>query len=116
MDEIIDIPEPYRPTIEELPGDLRRIAAAIERHIPGEGVRLTLLLAQVFGGMPVYFRQVKQYLRPIRDDAIRAQYDQGGITAKELAMLHRVSLSTVEKILARPASQAELKAKQGRLF
>lgn len=114
--EIIHIPERYWPAIEELPGDLRRIAEAIERHIPGHGVRLTLLLAQIFHGNPVYFRNIKPLLRAYRDDAIRAEYDQGGVTAKELAMSYRLCLRQVEKILAQPGSQAELEAKQLRLF
>ena len=116
MAEIIEIPEAYRPTIDNLPGDLRRIAAAIEASIPGEGVRLTLLLAQVFPGLPLYFRKVDEYLRAIRDDAIRAEYDLGGITAKELALKYRLCLRQIEKILARPSSQVELQERQLPLF
>ena len=114
--ENIDIPEPYRPRIEDLPGDLRLLAESIERHLAGQGVRLTLLLAQEFGGQPVYLRKVDDLVARIRDDAIRARYDAGGITARELARETGLCLRQIERILARPASQAELKAKQGRLF
>ena len=117
MAEIIEIPAAYRPTIDELPGDLSRIAAAIEEHIPGDGVRLTLLLAQVFGGTPVYFRRVDRFVRPIRDDAMRARYDQGDVSMKEIALLFGVSLSTAERVLARPSSPAaQQQEKQGKLF
>jgi len=113
---IIDIPEFYRPQVDDLPGDLRRIAAAIDDYIPGEGVRLTLLLAQIFPGQHIYIRNARVYLRAIRDDGIRAEYDLGGITSKELATKYRLCLRQIEKILARPSSQAELEEKQMSLF
>ena len=117
MAEIINIPEPYRPSIEELPGDLSRVAAAIEEHIPGDGVRLTLLLAQIFGGTPVYFRRVDRLLRVMRDDAMRARYDIGDVNMKEIALLFGVSLSTAERVLGRPSSPAaQQQEKQGKLF
>lgn len=114
--EIIDIPEAWRPNIEDLPGDLKRIAEAIERHIPGQGVRMTLLIAQVFPGQTAYFRNPVKWMIAWRDDAMRAAYDQGGVTAKDLATITGLCTRQVEKILARPDSQAELKDKQLRLF
>lgn len=117
MAEIIDIPAAYRPGIDELPGDLSRVAAAIEEHIPGDGVRLTMLLAQIFGGTPVYFRRVDKWLRIMRDDAMRARYDLGDVSMKELALLFGVSLSTAERVLARPSSPAaQQQEKQRKLF
>lgn len=116
MAEIIDIPAAYRPGIDELPGDLSRVAAAIEEHIPGDGVRLTMLLAQIFGGTPVYFRRIDKWLRIMRDDAMRARYDLGDVSMKELARLFGVSLSTAERVLARPSSPAAQQEKQGKLF
>lgn len=116
MAEIIDIPAAYRPGIDELPGDLSRVAAAIEEHMPGDGVRITLLLAQIFGGTPVYFRRVDRVLRTMRDDAMRARYDAGDVSMKDIARLFGVSLSTAERALGRPSSQAALQQKQGKLF
>lgn len=120
MDDIIDIPEPYRPQIEELPGkDMRLLAEAIEFHRPGDGVALTLLLAQRFPGIPLYMHNVRKLLVAIRDDAIRADYDagRGTVTAKDLALKYRpISLRQIENILARPSSQAELQKRQLPLF
>jgi len=113
---IIDIPEEYRPAIDELPGDLQRIAAVIEEVIPEHGVRITLILAQAFPGHPVYFRNPVKVIAAYRDNAMRAEYDRGGITAKELAIKTGLSLRYVEKILAMPSSQEELEERQFRLF
>lgn len=100
MAAIIHLPEQYWPAVEELPGDLERVAAAIEEHVPGDGVRITLLLAQIFHGQPMYFRSVDNFLRKWRHDCIRADYDRGGVTAKVLATRYRLSLRQVEKILS----------------
>lgn len=116
MDDVIDLPEQYWPKVEELPGELRRIAGAIDPYFPGQGVRITLILAQVFPGHNLYFRQVKHIIRQWRDDSMRNAYDQGDVTVKELARLYRMSERNTEKILARPHSQAVLEKKQGRLF
>ncbi|WP_169701498.1 hypothetical protein [Desulfobulbus propionicus] len=105
MLEIVHLPEQYYPPIEDMPGDLRRVADAIEEHLPGSGVRLTLLLAQIFHGQPVYFRSVKRFITAWQHDCIRAEYDQGGCTAKVLATKFRLSMRTVEKILASPATK-----------
>lgn len=104
------------PQIEDLPGELSRVAAAIEEHMPGDGVRITLQLAQIFHGQEVYFRRVDGILRALRDDAMRARYDKGGITTKGIALLFGVSQSTAEKVLSKPDSQAALQAKQGKLW
>jgi len=97
---VIDIPDEYRPAIEELPGDLQRIAEHIELHRPGRGVEITLLLAQIFRGQNLYIRNIDYLLRQIRDDAIRAEYDRGGVTGRELATRWGLSQRMVEKILA----------------
>lgn len=115
FDALIHLPPEYHPPIDELPGDLRRIAEAIEAGIPGEGVRLTLLLAQVFHGQPVYFRTVDHLIRRWRDDRLRAEYDGGQTTAKELATKSRLSLRQVENILSQPDTR-RVNEKQMRLF
>jgi len=104
---IIDVPEAYRPRIEELPGDLRRVAEAVESVLPEMGVRLTLILAQGFPGQHMYFRSVKEILINYRDEAMRSEYDLGNITAKELATRTGLSLGHVEKILARAGKEVE---------
>ena len=44
-------------------------------------------------------------------------YDRGGVTGRELARIWRLSQSSIEKILAKPAtSQRELADKQLKLF
>lgn len=118
MRDIVDIPVEYRPAIEDLPGkDLRRLATAIEEHRPGEGVAIVLLIAQLFPGIPLYLSSVQKFIDQIRDDAIRAEYDAGGVAAKDLAIKWRpLSLRQVEKILARPSNQAKLKEKQMTLW
>lgn len=114
--KIIEIPAEYLPEIDELPGDLKRIGAAVEEVSPGEGVRIALLLGQLFPGVPLYPHNVQALARRIRDDAIRAEYDQGEATAKSLAIKNRLSLRRIEQILAQPPSQDELKNKQMRMF
>jgi Mor family transcriptional regulator len=115
MNELIHLPPEYHPAIEDLPGDLKRVAEAIEEGIPGEGVRLTLLLAQVFHGQPVYFRTVEHLIRRWRDDRMRAEYDGGLFTAKELATKIRLSLRQVENILGQPDAR-RMNEKQLKLF
>ena len=113
--DLIHLPHEYHPAIGDLPGDLKRIAEAIEAGMPGNGVRITLLLAQVFHGQPVYFRTVDNLIRGWRDDRMRAEYDTGLITAKELATKNRLSLRQTENILAQPDSR-RMKEKQLTLF
>lgn len=100
---IIDLPEAYRPQIEEMPGDLRRIAEEIEAILPQMGVRLTLILAQIFPGQDMYMRSAKEVLAAARDRMMRDHYDapNSNITAKDLATQTGLSLGHVEKILGR---------------
>lgn len=100
MSKLIDIPDKYRPEIEELPGELARIAAAIEAELPGRGVEIVLILAQIFPGQPLYIRDLSYLARRMRDDAIRAEYDAGGCTMLELATRWRLSHIRIKQILA----------------
>lgn len=100
--KIIEIPEEYLPGIDDLPGGLARIAAEIEQYRPGEGVKLTLFLAQVFAGQPLYMRSIKDLLRKIRNDAMIADYDAGGVTMLDLASKFNLSHRRVKEILAAP--------------
>ncbi len=111
---LIEIPDEYRPAIEELPGELSRIAAEIERYRPGAGVDTTLMLAQVFPGQPLYIRNIRDIIRKMRDDAIRREYDSGGCTMLELASSYNLSHPRVKQILADPGDKPD--NRQQRLF
>ncbi len=100
MADYIEIPEEYWPEPEELPSDLRRVAIEVERVWPGNGVKVALILGQLFAGIPIYPANMGKILRKIRDDAIRAEYDAGGVIAKDLALKYNLSQRSVEKILA----------------
>lgn len=113
--EIVEIPEVWRPSIDELPGDLALVARGIEAHRPGQGVELTLLMAQLFKGISVYFRNVDELLRGVRNRAIRADYD-AGVRVKELACRFRLSTRQIENVLAESPDQEDQVDRQLRLF
>jgi Mor family transcriptional regulator len=113
--EIVHIPPEHLPSIDELPGDLAMLARGIETHLPGRGVELTLLLAQIFRGVMIYFRNVDPFLHPFRDRGIRRDYD-AGVRIKELALKNRLSTRRIEQILAEPPSPAETAERQLKLF
>lgn len=108
------LPEQYRPSIDQLPGDMQLIAAAVEEAFPGMGVPVAMLLAVRFGGGQLYIRNLKGSFLEWRNDQIRAMYDQGGITGRELAWYWRLSQSSIEKILAEAPRNKE--ERQMRLF
>lgn len=120
--QINQLPEQYRPPISELPGDMQAIAQAMEEDFPGLGVRIVLALAQRFPGQWVYIRKMDGPMLAWRNDCIRAMYDQGNITGRELSRFWRLSQSSIEKILAQPGnsqkrlSQESLEEKQMKLF
>jgi Mor family transcriptional regulator len=111
--KVIDIPEEYRPEISELPGDLEFIARGLEEHMPGMGVWITLVMAQIFPGQPLYIRSIKDLLITIRDDAMRKEYDEGA-KVKELAFKFHLSTRWVEDILSRTGKKNN--DRQMRLF
>lgn len=113
--KIVEIPEEYRPKIEDLPGDLARIAEEIERSLPGHGVEKTLLLAQIFRGQPVYFRNIDSLIRRIRNDAIRKEYDRGGVTMLQLAGRFGLGLRQIKYILADTDNTNDVDERQMRL-
>jgi Mor family transcriptional regulator len=100
MFDVNQLPEQYRPSVDELPGDNRLIAEAIEESIPGMGVPIVLLLARSFGGSPIYIRKLNGSFLQWRNEQIRAMYDQGGISARKLSWYWQLSQSSIEKILA----------------
>ncbi len=112
--DIIEIPAEFLPEIDELPGDLSVVARLIEERLPGQGVRLTLLLAEVLRG-PVYFHSIEPLRRTWRNRAIRAAYDDG-VKVLELANTYRLSVRQIWSILNEPQSQDETAEKQLNLF
>ena len=112
---LVEIPEEYMPKIDELPGDLAQVAAAIDDVWPGNGVKVAIMLGQLFPGVPLYICNVRHLVRQIRNDAIRSEYDHGE-RVKRLAIKYKLSTRQIENILAEPPSQDELKNRQFKLF
>jgi Mor family transcriptional regulator len=96
---IIDIPEEYLPKIDELPGELPKIARVIEERCPGLGVPITLALAQTYPGQNLYIHSAKKIEDAVRNDMIRAKYDQGA-KVKDLATETGLCTRQIERILA----------------
>lgn len=65
------------PKVEELPGDLSRLAAIIEQITPGKGVETVLRIAAEFKGTYIYCHSTDALWRAARDRWIREQYDAG---------------------------------------
>lgn len=112
---LIHLPDEWLPPAEKLPGELKHIAQTLDAHLPGLGVRITLILAQSYPSQPLYMHSADKFLKSWRDDIMRALYDQD-VTAHTLAGLSGLSERQVWNILSRPDSQDELKKKQLKLF
>ncbi|WP_028319659.1 hypothetical protein [Desulfobulbus elongatus] len=114
----VDIPPEHLPAIEDLPGkDLQPVARAIERVLPGLGVRVVMILAQEFPGLPLYMHNVDDLINEYFYRCMREEYDRGGTTAKELAMKYGFQLRHTEKILASSGKQPSLAdSRQLKLF
>nr|WP_320010590.1 Mor transcription activator family protein [uncultured Desulfobulbus sp.] len=98
--DVTSIPERYRPSVDNLPGDVQLLAEAVESSFPGMGVPIAMVLSKRFGGSPLYIRKQNGALLKWRNDQIRAMYDGGGITGRQLAWYWQLSQSMIEKILA----------------
>lgn len=101
--QLADLPKKYRPAIEDLKGDMQAMALGLEERFPGMGALITLALSDIFNGQWVYVRRMKGAMTVWRDDSIREQYDQGNVTARELARTWGLSQSSIEKILSKPS-------------
>lgn len=78
--------------IEQLPGDLRRIAEVI-------GVKPTLDLAKAFRGTYLYVHNLDDMLREIRNEEIRAEYTAGKTKVSSLAIKHQLTERQIWNIL-----------------
>lgn len=107
MSHVVHLPDEYMPKAAELPGDLQRIALELEGEFPGRGARITLTLAQLFGGQALYIRKADKFVRKWRDDTIRRRYDKGDITIKELVTQYRLSYSHIASILGKTGSEED---------
>ena len=97
----LPLPDEYLPSVEELPGDLRLIAEAVELYLPGMGVKVAVILATEYRGQTLYCRAIDYLEKQLRDAAIRGEYDQG-VRIIELGLKYNLCRSAVEKIVARP--------------
>lgn len=114
MTKRLPIPDELLPAIEELPGDLRLIAEAVEQYRPGQGVLVAVILATEYRGQNLYCRGIEYLEKRLRDEAIRREYDQGARII-DLGLKYNLCRSAVEKILAKPGGQdsRQLKLFQG---
>ncbi|MGD9947668.1 MAG: hypothetical protein AB7U29_04210 [Desulfobulbus sp.] len=96
----VDIPFEYYPSVEELPGELPLIASAVEEHLPGQGVRVALILAQKYPGTPIYLHNVNKIVNKYTFSVMREEYDRGGITVKELSRKYGLPMTKTKEILA----------------
>lgn len=114
----INIPPEHRPEIDELPGELALIAEAVEEELPGLGVEVALILGQKFSGTDMRMHNCRAIVRAYLAEVMRAEYDGGGVTVKELARKYGVSMTVAKEILSSVAEskQRELQEKQGWLF
>lgn len=78
------VPEEYWPAIGELPGDLARLAEIIESYAPGQGVKITMAIADEFRGTNIYCHNMDALKRKVRNLRIIDQYGKG-VSVPELA-------------------------------
>ncbi|MGD9950520.1 MAG: Mor transcription activator family protein [Desulfobulbus sp.] len=101
--DIKNLPEEYRPAIEELPKDMQVMAYALEEDFPGQAVQIVLSLAQRIGGAWYYVRKFDKLSLSWRNNTIRNMYDSGEYTAKDLSRIWRLSIRQIQYILAEPS-------------
>lgn len=92
------IPEEYLPTIGELPGDLSRLAEIIESHAPGQGVKITVAIADEFRGTKIHCHNMDALKRKVRDSRIVDQFDKG-VSVPDIARKFRLGERRVWSIL-----------------
>lgn len=105
---LASLPENLLPGLAEMPGELARIAAAIEEIAPGKGVRAALRIVDEYGATPIYIQNMESFRAKLRNREIIKLYD-GGMTANEIARRLDVSESTVRKALADTVDDRQLK-------
>ena len=78
MDDLTELPDEYLPKIDDLPGELAQLAREIAVITGDEqAVRIVLHLEQQFRGTAVYFHNLDQLRRKVRDRTIIERYTAG---------------------------------------
>lgn len=98
---LLNLPEQYRPSIDDLPRDMGVLARILEEYFPEQGVLIVLVMAHRVGGGLFYVRKLNGLRCAWRNDTIRKMYDSGEYTAKALCRKWRLSQRTIENILYR---------------
>lgn len=99
------------PKVDELPGDLSRLAAIIDQVIPGKGVETTIRIANEFRGTYIYCHNTDALYRAARDRWITEQYDLG---MKVPVIARKIKLS--ERQVWTILGKEPVNSRQGRLF
>lgn len=79
--------------IKMLPGDLREVAELI-------GLDNTFILIDRFGGGYLNIPKCEAIIKEIRNKKIRADYDSGKFTLRQLAWKQRLTIRQIQNILS----------------
>jgi Mor family transcriptional regulator len=87
--------------LDKLPGDLRRVAELI-------GLPHAMLLVEHFGGGYIIVPKCDEIKKEIRDNEIRALYDAGGVTIRDLAYKYELTTRTINTVLGKDNEEVPL--------
>lgn len=110
-DEWKKLPADMFPTIDELPGDLSKLAAIIDAVVPGQGVTIVIRITEMFRGTTIYCHNMDALTRKARDRWVRDHFDAGD-RVPDIARTVNLSERRVWEILG----TAPVDERQGRLF
>lgn len=77
FNDLTKLPQEFWPTIDELPGELARVAKIIDSVAPGKGVAAVMHLEKVYESSPLYFHTLQPVRRRLRDKWIIERYNNG---------------------------------------
>jgi hypothetical protein len=98
-----NLPEDALPELDELSGDLRILAEVV-------GVRDALRISERFDSTPIRVYGYKKWVRAWRDQQIRKEYDNGGISQVNLARKYGMSDRHICNILGmEPGEERQLR-------
>jgi len=96
---------------DDLPDSLAEIAKVMEKHVPGRGIELALILGREYRSTYLYFHNFDRLERKLRDRLIVKKYSSG-IKASELARWAGISERHVWSVLGKEPEEE----KQMRMF